>query len=108
MSNIHKVNNNIYITSDEEIKEGDWCLLDHNVGQSTGYSVLKCLQADIENGEYLFQGDGHKFTTGRCKKIILTTDDQLIADGVQPINDEFLEWFVNNPSCEKVEVVYLF
>jgi hypothetical protein len=27
----------------------------------------------------------------------------LIADGVQSIDDEFLEWFVKNPSCEFVE-----
>ncbi len=88
-------NQNIYITSDEEIKEGDWCLLDHNVGQSTGYSVLKCLNADIENGEYLFQDkDGDKFTTGRCDKIILTTDKDLIKDGVQAIDDEFLEGYI--------------
>jgi hypothetical protein len=38
------------------------------------------------------------------KKIILTTDQDLISDGVQAIDDEFLEWFVNNPSCEEVEV----
>jgi hypothetical protein len=37
------------------------------------------------------------------KKIILTTDQDLIADGVQAIDDEFLEWFVKNPSCEFVE-----
>jgi hypothetical protein len=29
----------------------------------------------------------------------------LIKDGVQAIDDEFLEWFVKNPSCEEVEVV---
>jgi hypothetical protein len=28
----------------------------------------------------------------------------LIKDGVQSIDDEFLEWFVKNPSCEFVEV----
>jgi hypothetical protein len=28
------------------------------------------------------------------KKIIFTTDPKLIEDGVQPIPDEFLEWFV--------------
>ena len=28
-----------------------------------------------------------------CKKIILTTDTDLIADGVQAIDDNFLEWF---------------
>jgi hypothetical protein len=39
-------------------------------------------------------------------KIILTTDQDLIKDGVQAIDDEFLEWFVKNPSCEEVEVRY--
>jgi hypothetical protein len=39
-----------------------------------------------------------------CQKIILTTDQELIKDGVQAIDDEFLEWFVKNPSCESVEV----
>jgi hypothetical protein len=38
------------------------------------------------------------------KKIILTTDQDLIKDGVQAIDDEFLEWFVKNPSCEFVEI----
>jgi hypothetical protein len=38
------------------------------------------------------------------KKIILTTDQDLIKDGVQSIDDEFLEWFVKNPSCEEVEI----
>ena len=38
------------------------------------------------------------------KKIILTTDQELIKNGIQPIPDEFLEWFVKNPSCEEVKV----
>ena len=38
------------------------------------------------------------------KKIILTTDQELIEEGIQAIDDEFLEWFVKNPSCEFVEV----
>jgi hypothetical protein len=37
-------------------------------------------------------------------KIILTTDQDLIKDGVQAIDDEFLEWFVKNPSCEEIKV----
>lgn len=36
--------------------------------------------------------------------ILLTTDLELISDGVQKIDDEFLEWFVNNSSYEFVEV----
>jgi hypothetical protein len=43
------------------------------------------------------------------KKIILTTNQDLINDGVQAIDDEFLEWLVKNPSCEgvNVEKVYI-
>jgi hypothetical protein len=74
---------NIYITSDEEIKEGDWVL-----GGLGGVDIKKY-------GRY-FADD--------WKKIILTTDQNLIKDGVQAIDDEFLEWFVKNPSCEEVKI----
>jgi hypothetical protein len=71
---------NIYITSDEEIKEDDWMIWNNRVVQA------------IDTTYY------------SAKKIILTTDQDLIKDGVQAIPNEFLEWFVDNPSCEEVEV----
>ena len=74
---------NIYITSDEEIKEGDWLIWNDKVYKDSKRS---------------FTGVDYS----QCKKIILTTDQSL--DGVQPIDDEFLEWFVKNPSCESVEI----
>jgi hypothetical protein len=77
-------NQNIYITNNEEIKEGDW------VYCRTENRVL------ISNVSYSKLDDRFK--------IILTTDPQLIADNVQAIDDKFLEWFVKNPSCESVEV----
>ena len=77
-------NQHIYITSDEEIKEGDWYLTKHN-------ELYKSKVIGTDNNGFHF-----------CKKIILTTDPDLI--GVQPIDDEFLEWFVKNPSCEFVKV----
>ena len=78
---------NIYITSDEEIKEGvDQWYLD------------KFLNKPMNSGSAQY---GEKQNV-----IILTTDQDLIKDGVQAIDDEFLEWFVKNPSCEFVEVVY--
>ena len=40
------------------------------------------------------------------KKILMTTDPELIKDGVHPIGEDFLQWFVENPTCIKVEVVY--
>jgi len=85
MKNIHRINGNIYITSDEEIKEGvDQWYLD------------KVLNKPYNSG-------GAQYSS-KQDVIILTTDQDLIKDGVQAIDDEFLEWFVKNPSCEEVEV----
>ena len=87
---------NIYITSDEEIKEGDYVLQTNF--EKTNIQVMKCitsLQTQIANST-----DG-SFTKN---KIILTTDLDLITDSVQAIGDDFLEWFVKNPSCKEVEV----
>jgi hypothetical protein len=73
----------LYITSDEEIKEGDWMIR----GNEQPIKVTKDFFWDFGVRYY---------------KIILTTD--LSLDGVQAIDDYFLEWFVENPSCENVEV----
>ena len=92
----------IYITSDEEIKEGDWgyCKSRNKICKVTGISKWTHkddYSIDLDNENYFIH---HSY----CKKIILTTDTDLIKDGVQAIDDEFLEWFVKNPSCEEVEV----
>jgi hypothetical protein len=95
MENIHKINENIYITSDEEIKE------DYAFHLKT-QEVLK-VKGVGEKSKEIFHSKGFSYPK-ECKKIILTTDQDLIKDGVQAIDDEFLEWFVKNPSCERVEV----
>ncbi len=76
------INQNIYITSDEEIKNYDYCIDD--IGE-------------------LFKIDNLGYFKKFCKKIILTTDQELIKDGVQSITDDFLEWFVKNPTCKWIE-----
>jgi hypothetical protein len=38
----------------------------------------------------------------------LSTDQDLIEDGIQAIDDEFLKWFIKNPSCESVEVKFIY
>jgi len=78
-------NQHIYIISNEEIKMGDYYLC------KLSMKALKCI------------GDEY-FNNVDEKKIILTTDVDLISDGVQSISDEFLEWFVKNTSCENVEL----
>ena len=83
---------NLYITSDEEIKEGDYFI--ESLGLPDSYLVHK-LSKEWKDKESFYR---------RCTKVILTTDQHLIKEGVQAIDDEFLEWFVKNPSCESVEV----
>ncbi len=75
----------IYIISDEETKDGEWVM---SLYTDTPQKISK---SDFLDEEYY-------------KKIIITTDQDLIKDGVQAIDDEFLEWFVKNPSCEEIEV----
>jgi hypothetical protein len=85
---IHKYKNqNIYITSDEEIKEGDYVIWNDKVYKDSKRSFI-----------------GVDYS--QCKKIILTTDPDLIKDGIQPIDDDFLEWFVKNPSCHNVKYIF--
>jgi len=91
-----KPTQNIYITDNSEIKEGDWCyyieLKDDKVDRC--YQVTK----------YHTWTNNGVDKTRKFKKIILTTDQDLIKDGVWGIEDGFLEWFVKNPTCEYVEL----
>lgn len=82
-------NKNIYITSDEEIKEGDY------------YIKLQNRQYVNRSGKTKFKG-----LYKDCKKIILTTDQDLIDDGVQAVEEDFLNWFVKNPSCDTILFEY--
>ena len=82
-----KSTHNIYITSDEEIKMQDWCI-------TAKGNLLQMIEGDTALG----------FALLGCKKIILTTDPDLIKNGVQDIDDKFLEWFIKNPSCEEVAI----
>jgi hypothetical protein len=87
--NIYKIGKELFITNDEEIKEGDYVY-----STSQDYNIQKVLKQFVKG-----YNDAEHY-----KKIILTIDQDLIKDGVQAIDDEFLEWFVKNPSCEEVEV----
>jgi hypothetical protein len=74
---------NICITSDEKIKEGDYVF---NLISKEVYPILELWEV-----------------VSYEKKIILTTNSELIEEGVQSIDDEFLKWFVKNPSCEFIK-----
>jgi hypothetical protein len=77
----------IYITSNEEISG-----LENNIWVYNNGRV------------WLWENTMALRSNNKPKKIILTTDQDLIKDGVQTIDDEFLEWFIKNPSCVFVEI----
>jgi len=77
---------NIYITSDEKPKVGDWCISTEGIWKNTIALVEEKPITDV------------------WKKIILTTDKLLNKFGIQSVDYYFLEWFVKNPTCEKVDI----
>jgi hypothetical protein len=77
----------IYITNDEEIKEGDWYLIEFN-----GLKITQCTSV-----EELISIEGRD----DCKKIILTTDQDLIADGVKQISEDVLLQIVEHINSGK-------
>ena len=90
----------IYITSNEEIKDDDWVYC-----PVLKKPVFICLDSILMFKNLGYDSNGNsKYKKEWLKKIILTTDQDLIKDGVQAIDDEFLEWFVKNPSCEEVDI----
>ena len=64
---------NIYVTSDEEIKMQDWCI-------TAKGNLLQMIEGDTALG----------FALLGCKKIILTTDQDLINDGIEQISEDTL------------------
>jgi hypothetical protein len=76
-----KEGKNIYITNDDEVKPHDYYI--------KGDEPILAVWVPVSS---------------ECKKVIMTTDRDLIRDGIQAIDDEFLEWFIKNPSCDGIEV----
>ena len=90
-----------YITSDEEIKKEYWCIEGTDKTRKSKPFKVKEIN-DVSS--ICRDADGNPYVTDACKKIILTTDTDLIKDGVQSIPNEFLNWFIKNSSCEWVNI----
>ena len=84
-------NQHIYITSDEALP------YDSSIFDSGAFYHIDPVRDVHIITKHTFKPNPHF-----CKRIILTTDQDLIKDGVQAIDDEFLEWFSKNPSREYV------
>ena len=120
MKNIHVLQTDKptrLFTSDSELILAGYPATTFKTGKNIYITSNEALPYDssiFDNGAFYHRdavGDVHIITKHTfkpnphfCKRIILTTDGDLIKEGVQAIDDEFLEWFVQNPSCEEVEV----
>jgi hypothetical protein len=87
-------NQHIYITSDEKLP------YDSSIFDSGAF-----YHRDPVGNVHIITKHTFKPNPHFCKKIIFTTDPDLISEGVQAIDDDFLEWFVKNSSCEEVEIL---
>jgi hypothetical protein len=100
---------NIYITTDVEIKEESLTkeiyvidIQNKNIGKLTCKNRFfkgSCKLIEIE-----WKNKQNIWNYNHIREIILTDNKDLINDGVQAIDNEFLEWFVKNPSCEEIQV----
>ena len=92
MKNLYKIEDELYIiSSSEKIKENNQSFKQGLNGDWFYNTIYNFITKTGDITPYDF-------------KIILTTNKLLIKDSVQAIDDEFLEWFVKNPSCEEVYV----
>ena len=92
MKNLYKIGDDLYIvSSSEKIKENTQTRIEGLNGDWFYNTIYNFIARTGDITSYDF-------------KIILTTNKLLIQDGVQAIDDEFLQWFVQNPSCENVKV----
>ncbi len=74
-------NQHIYITDDSEIREGDWFI--------------------TTDTNKLHKSDWVKFVFNNGKKIILTTDQDLISDGIEQISEDVLLKIVDHINSGK-------
>ena len=83
------INQHICITNDEEIKEGDW-YIDNLVSHWDNVGVLQ-MKCYCNKQQKIIQSTvGTTSPITVSKKIILTTDQELIANGVGQISEDEL------------------
>lgn len=77
---IYTQNQFIYITNDEKFKKDEWI--------TDGIEVMKAYSKVVEAQGLVNRRD--------WKKVVLTNDTTLIADGVQQVNSSFLSFYAEN------------
>jgi hypothetical protein len=93
------VNNNLFITTTKDFGT--------NIMEFQNIYIIH--NEEFDNYNFVINAMGKVESVPNSKwgkKIILTTDQDLIDNGVQAIDDEFLQWFIKNPNCQSVKYIF--
>jgi len=100
MRNVYKIGTSTYITNDEEIQEGNyWVYICPINGLDYGDNNNPIVKNNLPPTWFEKLHD-----KGNYKKIILSDDPKLISEGIQPIDENLLNYLYNNPNYESVDV----
>lgn len=96
----------LYILSDDEIKEGDWHFNKLAINSPKGGPIEKASKNVASNwARNMSYNDGKSFLRDDYKKIIATTNPELIKDGVSTILQSDIEHCISLHSGKGKEVV---
>ncbi len=98
-------NRNIFIASDEAIKEGQFVYC-HERNLFGKVEEIQMAKFNGDSDMLYFEVNDEEIwcKISSCQTIALTTDADLIKEGVQAIDDEFVQWLAQNPQCESVKI----
>lgn len=103
---LHKAFNKLFITSIVPTIQSE---IYESIPQ---YIFITDNYSDIKENDYIITKDGRlvqvsyllsKDVQG-ATKVVITSDPELIKDGIKEVSEGFVEWLVENPDCEYVQV----
>jgi hypothetical protein len=80
----------LYVTSKDPYQKGGWV-------KNVTIEAEPPFKLDVHGIRYT------QLAPCKFEKIVLTTDDYLIQDGIHSVEDDFLDWFCKNSTCQSVE-----
>ena len=96
-------NQHLYIISDDTITEGDWYIYANEFGE---YSLRRCYNRD-DKWLYSSRNKSKWNLVRKSKKVIASTDSNILQDYIAKIPKEFLEQYCNANGIKIIQVEYI-
>lgn len=95
----------LHIISEDKVNPGDYFIVElfKIDGSSDGYHLEKCI--DIKDDVWVNSYDITKTRhIDNCKKVVISTNEEVTNDRIQRLDHHLLEFFCINPNTEYVEL----